>query len=749
MFLKNLLRRKIRTLLTVVGISIGVAAIIGLGSLADNMEAGYGSMISGSKADLVLSQPDAFDISLSSVDEAIGQELAAAPEVSAVSGMIEGFAQTEGQPFLFIFGYPSDSFVMERFQIIDGVGLQTREAQQARGKPILLGSATAEVLKKNVGDTVRMTDYVYRVIGIYQTGDAFEDSGAVLELSDAQEALAKPRQVSLFYIRLKDPALRDRFVTRVERQYSHLTLSGLQEYADQQVYQDILRAFVWAIGGLAILIGGIGMMNAQLMAVMERTHEIGVLRATGWSRWRVLVLIMNESISVCLLGGLLGIGLGWLLLHGVSQITVLFGAGLVNIRSGLIIQAFIVVFILGLFGGLYPAWRASRMQPVEALRYEGGTSGSKVRRLPFGGMAIQSLWQRSGRTFLTLSVISLTVGSIMALEGVMNGFLSSFSGMLMGTDAEIMMRQANVSDTELSAIDESIGERIAAMPGVTGVSGVIFTAVMLPDYGNFFILFGYAPNEFAIQRYRIVEGKPLTGNHQMILGRMMANMMKKGVGDTLDLSGTRFRIAGIYETGISWEEAGGVVTLRDSQVFAGRPHKVSMFAIKLSDSSRSQAVVAEINQKFPQTYASLAGDFVSQMPDMQTMNGLIGGITLLAVLVGGVGVLNTMLMSVFERTREIGVLRSMGWQRRAILGLILQEALTLGLLGGLAGVMLAIGLAYLMTQIPNYGDWLTPAWQWQIFARAITVALLLGALGGVYPAYRATRLQPIEALRYE
>ena len=81
--LKNLLRRKIRTLLTVIGIAIGVAAIIGLGALADGLQSGYGSMLKGTKADLILSQPDAFDLSYSTVDEAIGKELLNAPEVSS------------------------------------------------------------------------------------------------------------------------------------------------------------------------------------------------------------------------------------------------------------------------------------------------------------------------------------------------------------------------------------------------------------------------------------------------------------------------------------------------------------------------------------------------------------------------------------------------------------------------------------------------------------------------------------------
>ena len=359
MMLRNLLRRKVRTGLTVLGIAIGVAAIIALGALADGLETGYLSVLTGSKADLILSQPNSFDVAYSSVDEALGEQLSNAPEVADVSPMLQGFAQAENEPFFFVFGYDEDSYVLDRFEIISGVSLSHHEAKKVKGSPILLGSAAAEVLDKNVGDSMRLTGSLFRIVGIYQTGDAFEDSGAVLGLEDAQILLGKPRLVSLYYIRLKDPDLKERFVKRVERQFSDLAVSGASEFADTQAMADSLRAYVWAIGGLAILIGGVGMMNTQLMSVNERTREIGVLRALGWGRRRVLLMIFAESITVSALGGLLGVGLGFLMLSSLSKITVMVGVGAVNVSPALLAQAFAIVMLLGTVGGLYPAWRAS------------------------------------------------------------------------------------------------------------------------------------------------------------------------------------------------------------------------------------------------------------------------------------------------------------------------------------------------------------------------------------------------------
>ena len=749
MFIKNLLRRKIRTLLTVLGIAIGVAAIIGLGALANGLKAGYGSMIKGSKADLVLSQPNAMDISYSTVDEELGKKLLEAPEVSEVSAMVQGFTEAENQPFFFVFGYPTNSFIMPRFQIIAGAGLDSRQATTAHGKPVMLGSAASEVLKKSVGDTLRLTGSVYRIIGIYQTGDAFEDSGAVMNLKDAQELLGRQRQVSLFYIRLKETAMRERFLARVERQWPDFSVSGIQEFSEKQSMTDMLEGFVWGIGTLAIVIGGVGMMNAQLMAIMERTREIGVLRAVGWSSQRVLWMILMESILVCLLGGLIGISVGYLIISNLSKSTTVLGVNTGNVTQDLLVQTMAIVLVLGLVGGLYPAWRASRLQPVEALRYEGGSSGSRIRRLPLGGMAVQSLWQRSGRTFLTLSVIGLTVGAIMALESIVAGTTQSMTNMISGADVEIMIRQADISDTSLSIIDDRVIDKIAAMPEVKSASGIVFTAIIMPEASGFFIILGYAPNEFAIQRYNIVEGKAINSNHQIMLGRTMAESLKKDVGDTIELSGMRYSVVGIYESSVGWEELGGVVTLRDGQAFTGKPRKSTMVSVKLFDPTQAVAMVEKINREFPGIHAALTSDFANQMPDMRNSNSMIGAISVVAILVGGVGVLNTMLMSVFERTREIGVLRALGWGRRRILGLILREALILGLLGGLTGIAIALGLVFLLQSIPMIGMAIDAVWNTQIFVRALSVALLLGLVGGLYPAFRATRLTPIEALRYE
>jgi putative ABC transport system permease protein len=276
-----------------------------------------------------------------------------------------------------------------------------------------------------------------------------------------------------------------------------------------------------------------------------------------------------------------------------------------------------------------------------------------------------------------------------------------------------------------------------------------FSATFDPNTATLFIIQGLAPNEYRIQRLNIVDGERLTSNHQIILGSMVADGMRKGVGDTVEIGGYRYRVVGIYESDSAWMEMGGVVTLRDAQTFVGEPHKVAMYMVKIHDPTQAREVVEVINAQFPEVHASLTGEFAEQMPDFEAMDAMMAAISFLAIFVGGLGVMNTMLMAVLERTREIGVLRALGWSSRRILGMILQEAVLLGILGAVTGILIALGLGLLFTKTPMVGDMLTPIWEIDIFIRAIAIALFLGVLGGIYPAIRATRLQPVEALRYE
>jgi putative ABC transport system permease protein len=169
----------------------------------------------------------------------------------------------------------------------------------------------------------------------------------------------------------------------------------------------------------------------------------------------------------------------------------------------------------------------------------------------------------------------------------------------------------------------------------------------------------------------------------------------------------------------------------------------------LEDKEQANAVAQRIEARFPEVDLSQASAFAESVTDIQAMQAMTWGISLMALVVGGLGMTNTMVMSVFERTREIGVLRALGWRRRSVLAMIIRESVILSLLGAVTGTVVGVILGLLLNLIPAMQGWVELKYSVGLFAQAFLTALLLGIVGGIYPAWRASRMQPAEALRYE
>ncbi|MBN1815678.1 MAG: ABC transporter permease [Anaerolineae bacterium] len=751
MILKNLFRRKGRTIITLLGISIGVAAIVALGAMAGGLREGFSAMTQGSQADLVLSQASAMSSLMSSVEEAVADEVRALPEVADVDGMLFTNALIDDESYLFILGHEPDGFAVDHFRVIEGQTLA--EARGVRGRPLILGRRTAQSMDLQVGDALRITGSVFRVVGIYETGSGFEDGGAVVPLEDAQALALQPHRVSMLYVKLKDPRQADQFRGRIERRFPDLTVATSAGFAGEEQILELLDGMAMAVAGLAVVIGGITMTNTLFMSVFERTREIGVLRSLGWRRWQVIGMILGEAIALALLGGLLGSGLGALSLVMASKSGSLLSVFGGQLTPALFARGMLTVIVLGLVGGAYPAWWASRLLPVEALQYEGGGQ-ARASRLP-GGMTLvklvgftgRNLWRRRTRTMLTLLSIGVSIAAVVALGGITEGMLGAFNVMMRDSQTDLFAAEAGI-DADFSAIDERVGARIAARPDVDAVSGMFWTGTTT-DETPMLLVYGYHPREFAIRRYRIVEGQPLTGRRQMIVGRMAAEQIGLEVGDTFRMLDSNFRVAGIFETGQAFEDAGVVIGLREAQTLTGKPRQVQFYQISLRDPAQAEAVRDDLATIFPEIDFSLTSELSEAMSDFRVLKDMVNQISFVAVFIGAVGMLNTMLMSVLERTREIGVLRSLGWRRRQVLGMILNESLVLGIVGGVCGIPLGLGLGRLIGLTGVWGGALEPAYTSQMFVQAIVVAMVAGVVGGIYPAWRATRMRPVEALRYE
>ena len=742
MILHNLWRRFTRSILTILGIAVGVASVVSLGAMANGLSDNYGNAL-GLSNDLVVTQKDAYDVVFSSLDEALGQRIEALSDVSNVDPGVFSWIAFEETPYFLIYGYPPGSVAMDHYRIVEGKPV-TGPGQ------IAIGRRGADALKRGVDDTLRINGVPYRIVGIYETGQGMEESGGVVVLEDAQNIAQKERKVSLFQVGLRKGASADAVIERIESLDKNVTVSTASGYSASEQWTDYLQGFAWGVSAIAILIGGLGMMSAMVMSVLERTREIGTLRAVGWSRWRVLRMILGEALLLSVIGGVFGVVLGTFLAWLVGQSP---GLGMMlagSVDLGLVTQGMVTALALGLIGGIYPAWTAANLQPVEALRYEGG-GATEVKGVlaRIGNQSFRNLWRRRNRTLLSAAGIGIGVGTLVMLGGLVQGLMGQLNSLAgSGGAGNITVMQREVADMSLSSLDERIVRQIAAIPEVKTVSPYVLAFITSPEM-PMFLIGGLDPNSPAMRHYKLVEGRYVQRPTEMVIGKVAADVYKVGVGDSLSLNGNRYRIVGMFETGVAYEDGGGIVAMSEAQRLMGRPRSVSFIFVDVEDPTKAEQVVAMINNRFPEARASISSEFAQNTNDMQTSMGMLNAIQMLALFIGGIVVANTMIMSIFERTREIGTLRAVGWRRRRILGQVLLESLFLCLVAAIFGSLLGVGLVTLIAQAPYASQFVSATWSVDIFVTAFATAAVLGILGGLYPAWRASKLEPAEALRYE
>ena len=369
----------------------------------------------------------------------------------------------------------------------------------------------------------------------------------------------------------------------------------------------------------------------------------------------------------------------------------------------------------------------------------------------FPALILKNLLRRKTRSSFTVLGISIGIATIIALGAIANGLKFSMEGMLRTGKADFSIAEKGVADLQFSRIDEEkIGE-IEEVDGVRRAAGVLMSFSPVGDI-PYFIVFGVLSEDLPIVGVEIIDGEALAEENEgaVIIGRLASKEMNKVVGDKLGLGGKEFQIKGIFETGSHYYDRGAILSLRVLQEMQGKEGQVMMIYVELEEGADIEDVCRQIEENHPNlvTIKSTA-EFSKVDKGLEIVDAATWVVSLLATIIGGIGVMNTMMMSVFERTREIGVLRALGWKRRRILSIILGESILLCLLGIPFGGLMGVSGVKLLTLHPLVKGLLEPKYTLGIFARALFVALLVGLVGGLYPAYRASKLSPSEALRYE
>jgi putative ABC transport system permease protein len=256
---------------------------------------------------------------------------------------------------------------------------------------------------------------------------------------------------------------------------------------------------------------------------------------------------------------------------------------------------------------------------------------------------------------------------------------------------------------------------------------------------------------FAWEKLKLLDGRMPRDSAEkaVVLGRLAAEVLKKKVGDTVQIEAAELPVVGIVDGGAVVENGAIILSLPVLQALTGDEGKVNFIDIRLKSKTTKEEVnrlSEQVKQIFPEGRAMVASEVVGGSQGFRVAQAMSWSTSLLAIVVGVLGVMNTMMMTVFERKQEIGVLLALGWKRRRIVSMIMWESALLGLLGGAAGVGLgALGLRILQTT-PAVRGLLEPDLSPKLLLISVVIAIVVGVVSGVYPGWRSSRLSPTLAL---
>jgi putative ABC transport system permease protein len=362
-------------------------------------------------------------------------------------------------------------------------------------------------------------------------------------------------------------------------------------------------------------------------------------------------------------------------------------------------------------------------------------------------MIVQNVMHRPMRTLITVIAVAVEVTLVIIVVGLTSGLLLESAKRTEGVGADVMVQPPSASIFMAfsgAPMPIAIGQKLAQLDYVQAVAPVL---VQFNSVNGLDLVYGLDEDSFRAVSGGFVfhEGHDLEGPDDILVDDVYAKSKKVKVGQTIHILEHDFHVAGIVEHGKGARLFVKMSTLQD---MSGAHDKASVFFVKCDRSDHTPAVMDEIRQLLPRYEIRPMKDFISMMTssNLPGLGAFISVMISIAVAIGFLVIFLSMYTTVIERTREIGVLKSLGASKGYIVKIILSETSLLCLLGLVAG----IGLSFLMRTIfyklfPSLTILITVDW----ILRAGLIALLGGLFGAAYPAWMASRKDPVEALAYE
>ena len=847
--LKGLLGRKLRAILTAFAIVLGVAMISGAYVLTDTLSKSFDGIFEESykQTDAVISSKQAIktqngETEAPAFSADVLQKVESLPGVLHVQGSIEDDARLvdkAGKPI----GKATDglAFAVDTStdQSLNPLTL-VEGAWPSSGGQVAIDKSTAAAETFKVGQTVGVFAdgpvKKYRISGIVSFGAADSIGGssiAVFDLPTAQRLFDKQGKFDLIRVGAEPGTTQAELVRQIRPLLSETTQvksAEAQAAADSKEVQDgmgIIKYMLMGFGAVALFVGSFVIANTLAITVAQRMRELATLRTLGASRRQVLGSVVLESVAIGILGSIAGLFLG--LGIAVGLIKLLAATGMELPSSGLvfsprtIVVSLVVGTLIALLASLRPAIRATRIEPIAAVRegavmpssrfaryavvtsslvfiaslglfsYGVFTSGLEIKvrlvalvlgvLLMFvsvamvaarvvrplalvlgapgarlggaaGKLARQNAVRNPARTASTAAAVMIGLALITFVAVVGQGFRTSFTSAvneMFVADYAVSASdgQTPLSSKTASAVAKQPGVTVSEVRGgeakvngksvhITGVDGNLSDVVKL----TWTVGSSRTPAElgrdgaFVADRYAT--------DHSLKVGSRL--QVKTPTGENLAL-----RVKAILD-----EPKGGspfpAVTISKAtfdDAFVNHDNELTLLNISGGPSEANTAALERSLTAFPDAKVETRNEFKeSRLGQLTMMLNILYLLLGLSVIVSLFGVINTLVLSVFERTRELGMLRAIGMTRRQVRRMIRHESIVTALIGAALGIAVGMFLAVITTlALSDYG--IVFAAPYGTLAVFVGVAILAGMLAAILPAKRASKLNVLEALQYE
>ncbi|NKQ37765.1 MAG: ABC transporter permease [Chloroflexi bacterium] len=856
--LRNLRARWVRTILTALGIIVGVAAMVAVNatnnSTLDSITRFFDE--TAGQSDLIVEAP----VSGERFDEAVLNEVRRFDEVTAAAPGIMGVTVSADEADNWEEQYsaggsivPGTNFwLMGRdiaadegihdYQLVDGRLLKPGETSYN----MLLVDEYAEEKGVEVGEDFAILTPLdgivsFRVVGLIDKegiGQTNEGVIGIVPLNVVQELFGAAGQIDNIEIVVTDEIANNTETLEALRQDMDAALGldfavklpasrGEQVTDSLQSYQQGLNFF----SVVSLFVGSFLIYNAFAMTIVERTREIGMLRAVGTTRRQVMGMVLTEALFLGVVGSFVGVGAGLLLARLlVSTMSGFTGRPIDQVVATPqnVVTAVLVGIFVTLLAAVIPAWQAARISPMQALHVKGQTDDRRMVRtgLKFGPLMIftallvlyevplrpeaafylgsamifmlllgatlsipliapwvergirpfiilifgnegrlgsSNINRARGRTALTVAALMVGISMVVGI----NGLTQSFE-----TDINQWMSTALGGDLFVQSplrIKPDVEARLLALPGVEAVTRTSFVGTQMQTAAGddeFAIFVAIDPATYQdVRGLRVQDGpdetealRLLAEGDNVFISADSANKFNLDVGDTITLQTRRGKreftiVAIVIDFG-----AGQTINLTGSWGDLRRyfgVNDINSFAVKLAPDADVEMLTDVIENRIggnQHLSVQTKAEFEAKIQDLSAQAfSLFDVLGLIGLVVAALGVINTMLMNVMERTRELGGLRSLGMTRRQIRRMILAEAATIGLIGGLFGVLFGAVLANVFViGLRSIGGFILSSQVPVVpMIYSFFIALIVALLAAWYPAVRASNVNIIEAIKHE